>query len=413
MKFFLFLLTVCLFSFSSFSQQNWQQVYKNGFNSSRYDMGSAPNGYVYALSNDLANYPLLIRSNANGYPGTWATLPLPPALTNVKFSHAAFNGADIYISNGTSFFRSGDYGSSFQNLQNVPAHIVYYAQFHFLPWGNVILSNSSSGGLYRSIDRGETWVSVLNTNADKIIQKQAETYAFTNTDVYKSGDLGATWTNLNATLPTADWHYVVLLSNDSFLIVHNQDVFMSADAITWSLKPSTGLHNEPTQCLDLIKAPVSDSLFLLREKSATMNAELLLSTDRGATWVSYQNGISKFGNPYADRLYMSVDGYLFLSGTNSTIYKMPQSFALIAPHANKYHSKINIYPNPVTDRLIIEGAKAGTELSIRNMMGQQVYHGSTLNGNKVIDVSGLPTGNYVLQLIDKSGNHINRKIVKE
>ncbi len=81
--------------------------------------------------------------------------------------------------------------------------------------------------------------------------------------------------------------------------------------------------------------------------------------------------------------------------------------------ANTTTSAVKIYPNPATDRLIIEGAKAGTELFICNMIGQQVYHSSTYNGNKVIDVSGLPAGNYVLQLMDKSGSRINRKIVKE
>ncbi len=81
--------------------------------------------------------------------------------------------------------------------------------------------------------------------------------------------------------------------------------------------------------------------------------------------------------------------------------------------ANTTTSAVKIYPNPATDRLIIEGAKAGTELSICNMLGQRVFQGSTYNGNKVIDVSGFPVGNYILQLIDKSGNRISRKIVKE
>jgi hypothetical protein len=76
-------------------------------------------------------------------------------------------------------------------------------------------------------------------------------------------------------------------------------------------------------------------------------------------------------------------------------------------------SQVKIYPNPAKDQLIIEAAKAGSTISVFNMVGQQVYEAKTLNGNKVVDVSGLPIGNYIVQLIANDGSRINRKILKQ
>ncbi len=81
--------------------------------------------------------------------------------------------------------------------------------------------------------------------------------------------------------------------------------------------------------------------------------------------------------------------------------------------ANTAINTVKIYPNPATDRLIIESAEACTELSICNMLGQRVFHGSTLNGNKVIDVSMLSAGNYLVQITRSDGSRNFTKLVKQ
>jgi hypothetical protein len=76
-------------------------------------------------------------------------------------------------------------------------------------------------------------------------------------------------------------------------------------------------------------------------------------------------------------------------------------------------NEVKIFPNPVIDQLIIEGIKSGSAITIFSMFGQQVYEAKTLNGNKVVDVSGLPIGNYIVQLIANDGSRIIRKILKQ
>ncbi len=64
---------------------------------------------------------------------------------------------------------------------------------------------------------------------------------------------------------------------------------------------------------------------------------------------------------------------------------------------------IHIYPNPGTGTLFIEtGDIAVTGVNMYNSMGQLVYQSATLQ-NKTIDVSGLATGMYVLEVRGSNG----------
>jgi len=55
----------------------------------------------------------------------------------------------------------------------------------------------------------------------------------------------------------------------------------------------------------------------------------------------------------------------------------------------------NIYPNPTTDRITIQGLTKSTLLKIYNLSGAEVYKGS-VTSNTQIDVSGFAEGLYVL-----------------
>ena len=71
----------------------------------------------------------------------------------------------------------------------------------------------------------------------------------------------------------------------------------------------------------------------------------------------------------------------------------------------------NVYPNPVKDTLFIKSEKQFTSYSVYNMTGQMV--GSDKIFGKVIDLSHLQTGSYVLKLTDKDGNTESAKFIKK
>ena len=72
-----------------------------------------------------------------------------------------------------------------------------------------------------------------------------------------------------------------------------------------------------------------------------------------------------------------------------------------------------IYPNPVTSELTIDGAK-NCEISIYNIIGQQVLQGFLSSSKETINIEGLTTGMYLVQVTDIStGEKVTGKVLKE
>ena len=70
-----------------------------------------------------------------------------------------------------------------------------------------------------------------------------------------------------------------------------------------------------------------------------------------------------------------------------------------------------IWPNPVNDRLTVKNA-TGSELVICDLIGEERVHTILIDDKVTIDVSKLPSGLYVVQIVNQStGAKVNRKIV--
>lgn len=74
-------------------------------------------------------------------------------------------------------------------------------------------------------------------------------------------------------------------------------------------------------------------------------------------------------------------------------------------------TKVNLFPNPTSRKLNIESEYAIDEVSIYNMVGQQVLNTRNLNSKDMIDLSGLSNGTYSLRIKLQNGDNVNRKIV--
>ena len=68
-------------------------------------------------------------------------------------------------------------------------------------------------------------------------------------------------------------------------------------------------------------------------------------------------------------------------------------------------NKILVYPNPTTDKLVIESNTKGI-IYIKNLSGKVVYKARKNSKNLTINTSKLTSGIYILQL-----NEINTKIL--
>ena len=81
------------------------------------------------------------------------------------------------------------------------------------------------------------------------------------------------------------------------------------------------------------------------------------------------------------------------------------SYPYDAVEENK-DSEISVYPNPVRDRVVIEGIEV-VEIQVYNTLGQVV---KTVRGTNEIPVADLPQGVYMLRVTDADGKVYTNKI---
>jgi len=77
--------------------------------------------------------------------------------------------------------------------------------------------------------------------------------------------------------------------------------------------------------------------------------------------------------------------------------------------AENTNYKLKIYPNPVDDKLIIQGLQKEVKVSIYNVLGKLVLSKTTLSE---IDVNNLKSGSYFIKIRDES-RYIIRKFIKK
>ena len=74
--------------------------------------------------------------------------------------------------------------------------------------------------------------------------------------------------------------------------------------------------------------------------------------------------------------------------------------------------ELNIYPNPTTGNLSIEGA-AGCSVVIYDVVGRQVYTTLLTNNKQILHLSSLQKGIYIVEVIYEDGERVRRRVVKE
>lgn len=87
---------------------------------------------------------------------------------------------------------------------------------------------------------------------------------------------------------------------------------------------------------------------------------------------------------------------------------------IVPVHLEAGHVHVSVFPNPATDRLEVRTSGAPTgQVYLLNAMGQRLpVRGMLAGGRCTLDVSGLPTGGYIVQLIAGGDVRQQRIIVR-
>lgn len=74
---------------------------------------------------------------------------------------------------------------------------------------------------------------------------------------------------------------------------------------------------------------------------------------------------------------------------------------------------VNVYPNPASDIVNIDGQETISEIVVINLLGQQVLHQQANTNSAKVNISALPQATYILQVYAANGATASFKIVKQ
>ncbi|MGE5456846.1 MAG: T9SS type A sorting domain-containing protein [Methanococcaceae archaeon] len=154
--------------------------------------------------------------------------------------------------------------------------------------GQYIFAGTLDGGIYRSSDKGDSWMKVSNGSADDFVVIDSVVYAGTGMGIFRSSDYGNTWSDLNTRFYTI-WDLAV---KDTCFYASTWGMegdtsrggcYLSTDkGISWK-KINNGLTNLDVRSM----AFVGDDVF-----AGTMGGGVFVSTDQGSNWSAVNNGLT-------------------------------------------------------------------------------------------------------------------------
>ena len=104
-----------------------------------------------------------------------------------------------------------------------------------------------------------------------------------------------------------------------------------------------------------------------------------------------------------------VNGELYIAGSGSgNVYRIIDT-ELSAPAFTA--SAFSVYPNPANDLVTIEADNISAEsVTVYDMSGKLLLHNNISKGNNTVDVKGLPSGLYLLQITGNNGIIYSHKL---
>ena len=229
----------------------------------------------------------------------------------------------------------------------------------------------------------------------------------------------------------------VVYANNNYVTVVTEPTFVTGVNATGEIK-----YNIMTNCGENGSSELSEDLIVTlgNEQPETCDAptNLQSSVEENAADFNYVFKVTLTWNTVANANSYNVyiDGELFGENvtTNSFVVgsdyegiltfavtsncdngesdmSQPLSVELKGTGINEYESELEIFPNPVNDKLFINTADAINEICIYNVTGVQVYRETEFNGNE-IDMSSLSKGMYIIKI--KTDKHnIIKQIIKK
>lgn len=377
-------------------------------------------GYVHRNLNtgDETNFDIL--------PLSWYTQGDAPRL----FADKLVTGRVYHFSSswfGSDFEVSTDYGQTKSQMFNTSMNYVNaVATDPFdsnIVW--VSLSNTSGTAELKRVDLSDlnNIVSsnialpendeIKGINFDSVNSGHATITV--GTKVYKTTDNATTWTLSNAGLETLVSGSDLILSLDSNPFNANQLTIASSKGIFTSLDGGDSWTQIYTGLVHEVYHSNANNGHLVGivHSSIVSDFELIYSNNAGQTWelidtkellnTGAVTSVVKFYQDRAEVYIGSVDLGLLKYTINL------ETLGVDTP--SLIDNNISIFPNPTKDfaTVLVEGISPKS-IVVYSLTGLKVFE---VKNNSSLDLSGLSSGFYIIEVTTKSGDRITKKLIKQ
>jgi hypothetical protein len=359
--------------------------------------------YTASLQTVISNY-VITSVNLSGVNGNWGGDPddlFSTADPYFTINNAA--GSAVYTSGTVNNQTSASYSNVNFTLSNPPYTITFWDSDDISQDDNLGTSSFNIAVGSQSFNSGNGTSGTINISLSEVTNISASTtvnvFPQPDASVSVNGDVISC---PNDTMPTYYWYYDgVLISGESG----------SSLTMTESGYYSVYLQNEfgcsSTSEPYLYCAPV--------EVFWNAASDQLSVADTYDTYQWFYNGMLLQG-AITYYLISPPNGIYAVQVTNS--YGCTVTSEMITVNVGveeiAMEDQLNIYPNPVTDVLNVQwnNTTESANLTIRDLSGRLVLAERVANGNAVLDLSNLSSGNYILelQLTDRT---IRKQVVKQ
>jgi hypothetical protein len=361
---------------------------------------AAPGTYTASLQTVISNY-VITSVNLAGVNGNWSGDADDLFSTSDPYftiNNAA--GSPVYTSGTVSNQTSATYSNVNFTLSTPPYTITFWDADDITQDDNLGTSSFNIALGSQSFNSGNGTSGTINITLNEVtnISASATVNVFPQPDASVSVN-GDVISCPNDSMPTYFWYYDgVLISGESG----------SSLTMTESGYYSVYVQNEfgcsSTSEPYLYCAPV--------EAFWNAAADQLSVADTYETYQWFYNGLLLQG-AITYYLISPPNGVYAVQVTNSYGCSVTSEIITVNVGVEEiaWEDQLNIYPNPVTDVLNVQwnNTTETATLSIRDLSGRLVFSERVANGNAVLELSTLSSGNYILEL--QTGQSTLRKQV--
>lgn len=357
---------------------------------------------------------------------------------------AGFAANEVYAAgydtlNGIALYKSTNNGDSWSKVSTTGISNALLGFFDIEKAGNKLIASIVSneiGAMYTSTD-GTAWTASNTGIADSfrassIVPVSATEIwiSGTNTSVdelsvlYKSTNGGTSWTKVTTSgLPSDDFSALAWTGSKFLMRVYDDTqygyiIYSSTDGASWTESNTNVIPY--FDAYDFVVASPNE-IYAMGALDTTQDYSMYVptifkSTDNGSTWSQYtfsgMTAYEEFGlifNATKIGNYYYAFGYDY---ENGTMFRSQVGVTGIKPVVATID--FNVYPNPVASQLhLLCGVNEVVNVSVIDMLGQEVYSQRGVTNTDVIAVDQLQNGTYLLQVKTNGGASSSKVFVKQ